>query len=108
MRGEIGGIRAEIGRLRDTMDARFDAMDAKFSGKFEVLDRDIQALPPRLRCGPALNCRVLQSGTLTHLTPQSDNASMTGPSSLPFWVSAYRGTPFGSGHRRDTSPSCSN
>lgn len=26
------------------MDARFDAMDAKFSGKFEVLDRDIQTL----------------------------------------------------------------
>jgi phage host-nuclease inhibitor protein Gam len=44
MRGEIGGIRAKIGRLRDTMDARFDAMNAKFSGKFEVLDRDIQTL----------------------------------------------------------------
>lgn len=35
---------AAIGGLRDTMDARFEALDAKFSGKFEVLDRDIQAL----------------------------------------------------------------
>ena len=40
----ISGVRSEIGGLRETMDARFDAMDAKFSGKFEVLDRDIQAL----------------------------------------------------------------
>ena len=47
----IGGVRSEIGGLRDTMDARFDtmdarfeALDAKFTGKFEILDRDIQAL----------------------------------------------------------------
>lgn len=47
-----------IGGLRETMDARFEAMnarfetidahfetmDVKFTGKFEVLDRDIQAL----------------------------------------------------------------
>jgi hypothetical protein len=55
MQSEIGGLRAqmqsEIGGLRETvfarfeaMDARFEAFDAKFSGKFEVLDRDIQAL----------------------------------------------------------------
>ncbi len=40
----IGGVRAEINGLRETMDARFDAMDAKFTGKFDLLDRDIQAL----------------------------------------------------------------
>ena len=47
----IGGVRSEIGGLRDTMDARFEtmdarfeALDAKFTGKFEILDRDIQAL----------------------------------------------------------------
>lgn len=33
-----------LGGLRETMDARFEALDAKFTGKFEVLDRDIQAL----------------------------------------------------------------
>ena len=40
----IGGVRAEIAGLRDTMDSKFDTLDAKFTGKFEVLDRDIQAL----------------------------------------------------------------
>lgn len=47
----IGGVRSEIGGLRDSMDARFaavdarfEAMDAKFTGKFDLLDRDIQAL----------------------------------------------------------------
>jgi hypothetical protein len=40
----IGGVRSEIGGLRETVDARFEAMDAKFSAKFDVLDRDIQAL----------------------------------------------------------------
>ena len=44
VRSEIGGVRSEIGGLRDTMNARFEALDAKFTGKFEVLDRDIQAL----------------------------------------------------------------
>jgi hypothetical protein len=51
----IGGVRSEIAGLRETMDARFvavdarfEAMDAKFSGKFEVLDRDIQALSRRV------------------------------------------------------------
>jgi hypothetical protein len=33
-----------LGALRETMEARFEAMDAKFTGKFEVLDRDIQSL----------------------------------------------------------------
>ena len=51
VRSEVGGVRSEIGGLRDTMDARFEtmdarfeALDAKFTGKFEILDRDIQAL----------------------------------------------------------------
>ena len=44
VRSEIGGVRSEIDGLRDTMNARFEALDAKFTGKFEVLDRDIQAL----------------------------------------------------------------
>lgn len=40
----IGGMRTEIAGLRDTMDSKFDTLDAKFTGKFKVLDRDIQAL----------------------------------------------------------------
>ena len=44
LKATIGGVRSEISGLRDTMDARFETMDVKFSGKFEVLDRDIQAL----------------------------------------------------------------
>ncbi len=60
--GLESGLRAEIVGLRETMDARFaavdarfsnvdarfEAMDAKFSGKFELLDRDIQALSRRV------------------------------------------------------------
>lgn len=46
--GQIQGLRGEIAGLRETMDARFDAMDAKFTGKFELLDRDIQALSKRV------------------------------------------------------------
>ncbi|MEP6478968.1 MAG: hypothetical protein ABJB03_06225 [Rhodoglobus sp.] len=51
VRSEIGGVQSEIVGLRDVMDARFDAVDtrfdavdAKFEAKFDVLDRDIQAL----------------------------------------------------------------
>ena len=51
VKATIGGVRSEISRLRDimgarfeTMDARFETLDVKFSDKFEVLDRDIQAL----------------------------------------------------------------
>ena len=51
VRSEIGGVRSEIDGLRHTMnarfesmDARFEALDATFTGKFEILDRDIQAL----------------------------------------------------------------
>ena len=44
VRSEIGGVRSEIDGLRDTMNARFETLDAKFTGKFEILDRDIQAL----------------------------------------------------------------
>ena len=40
----IGGLRSEIDGLRQTMDARFEALDVKFTSKFEILDRDIQAL----------------------------------------------------------------
>ena len=40
----IGGLRSEIDGLRQTMDARFEALDVKFTGKFEILDRGIQAL----------------------------------------------------------------
>jgi hypothetical protein len=46
--GRIDGLHAEINGLRETMDARFAAMDAKFSGKFDLLDRDIQALSRRV------------------------------------------------------------
>lgn len=44
LNASIAGVRSEISGLRETMDARFDAMDAKFSAKFEMLDRDVQAL----------------------------------------------------------------
>ena len=51
VRSEIGGVRSEIDGLRQAMNARFESMDAhfetldaKFTGKFEILDRDIQAL----------------------------------------------------------------
>lgn len=44
LEGKIDGLHAEIDGLRDSIDARFDAMDAKFTGKFDLLDRDIQAL----------------------------------------------------------------
>ena len=44
VRTEISGVRTEISGLRDVMDARFDAVDAKFDAKFDILDRDIQAL----------------------------------------------------------------
>ncbi len=40
----INGLRETMDARFETMDARFDALDAKFSGKFEGLDRDIQAL----------------------------------------------------------------
>jgi hypothetical protein len=30
------------------MDARFEALDTKFSGKFDLLDKDIQALSRRV------------------------------------------------------------
>ena len=40
----VDGLRETMDARFATIDARFDAMDAKFSGKFEVLDRDIQAL----------------------------------------------------------------
>ncbi|MEO7123193.1 MAG: hypothetical protein ABI400_08780 [Lacisediminihabitans sp.] len=40
----VGGLRETMEARFETMDARFEAMDAKFTGKFEVLDRDIQAL----------------------------------------------------------------
>lgn len=41
-------LTSSIDGLRNTMDARFDAMDAKFTGKFDLLDRDIQALSRRV------------------------------------------------------------
>ena len=44
LQSEIGGLRSEIDGLRQTMDARFEALDVKFTSKFEILDRDIQAL----------------------------------------------------------------
>ena len=58
LKAAIGGVRSEISGFRETMDARFEVingrfetmdarfetLDVKFSGKFEVLDRDIQAL----------------------------------------------------------------
>ena len=44
VRSEIGGVRSEIDGLRQAMDARFEALDVKFTSKFEILDRDIQAL----------------------------------------------------------------
>jgi hypothetical protein len=40
----VGGIRETMEARFETIDARFEAMDAKFTGKFEVLDRDIQSL----------------------------------------------------------------
>ncbi len=40
----VGGLRETMEARFETMDARFGAMDAKFTGKFDVLDRDIQAL----------------------------------------------------------------
>ena len=47
----IGGLRETMDAKFETMDARFETMDAKFetldakfTGKFEMLDRDIQAL----------------------------------------------------------------
>ena len=40
----VGGLRESMETRFETMDARFEAMDAKFTGKFEVLDRDIQSL----------------------------------------------------------------
>jgi hypothetical protein len=40
----VGGLREIMETRFETMDARFEAMDATFTGKFEVLDRDIQAL----------------------------------------------------------------
>lgn len=52
LEGRIGGLEgkvdAQLTGLRETMDARFDAIDAKFTGKFELLDRDIQALSKRV------------------------------------------------------------
>ena len=55
LRGEISGLRESmnarfesINARFELVDARFEAMDAKFSGKFEVLDRDIQALSRRV------------------------------------------------------------
>ncbi len=48
LRGEISGLRGEMNARFEAVDAKFDAMDAKFSGKFEVLDRDIQALSRRV------------------------------------------------------------
>lgn len=46
--GQIQGLRGEISGLRETMDARFETMDVKFSGKFDLLDRDIQVLSKRV------------------------------------------------------------
>lgn len=40
----VGGLRETMEARFETMDARFEAMDAKFTGKFEILDRDIQSL----------------------------------------------------------------
>jgi len=40
----VGGLRETMDARFETIDARFEAMDAKFTGKFEVIDRDIQAL----------------------------------------------------------------
>ena len=40
----IGGLRETMDARFETMDARLETMDAKFTGKFEMLDRDIQAL----------------------------------------------------------------
>ena len=40
----IGGLRETMDARFETMDAKFETMDAKFTGKFEMLDRDIQAL----------------------------------------------------------------
>lgn len=40
----VGGLRETMDARFETMDARFEALDVKFTGKFEVLDRDIQAL----------------------------------------------------------------
>lgn len=42
--GLEGRVDAQIQGLRDTMDAQFNAMNSKF----ELLDRDIQALPKRV------------------------------------------------------------
>lgn len=44
----IGGLRDTMDARFETVDARFDALDAKFTGKFDVLDRDIQALSRRI------------------------------------------------------------
>lgn len=44
----LARIDTRIDGLRDVMDSRFEAMDAKFSGKFDLLDRDIQALSRRV------------------------------------------------------------
>ncbi|MEO6943117.1 MAG: hypothetical protein ABI053_00210 [Lacisediminihabitans sp.] len=40
----VSDLREAIEARFETMDARFEAMDAKFSGKFEILDCDIQSL----------------------------------------------------------------
>ena len=40
----IGGLRETMDARFETMDAKFETLDAKFTGKFEMLDRDIQAL----------------------------------------------------------------
>jgi len=40
----VGGLRETMDARFETMDARFEALDVKFTGKFEVLDRHIQAL----------------------------------------------------------------
>ena len=44
VRSEIDGLRQTMNARFESMDARFEALDAKFTSKFEILDRDIQAL----------------------------------------------------------------
>lgn len=44
----LARVDTRIDSLRDVMDARFETMDAKFSAKFDLLDRDIQALSRRV------------------------------------------------------------
>lgn len=44
----LARVDTRIDSLRDVMDARFEALDTKFSGKFDLLDKDIQALSRRV------------------------------------------------------------